>query len=247
MAQCSPTMPRRVILAAYRGSGTALAVPPQRWCTVATRVACRPRSLRAASTKAASPVTTAGVPTRESAAPPPHTMIFTSDRRNFIRPMGVASILQLGAWALFLGNGGYTVLPGLTTALVSVASVGFPAAIAVYARHYVCELSLVKRSSAAAETLEICTHTFGGGYHVVEYPVADVENSAPVQDFRRFRIRNAIEMRGFYIVDTARGTVPPRAQVAFDALLAEATGSGSGGSRPPPNKSGRARARPARR
>lgn len=208
---------------AARAAAPATEALSWRWCgsvptrTLGRQYGCwqgvRTRSfVRAASTKNAAP---------------PHKLLFTADRRGFIRPMGVVSVLQLGVWGLFLGNGGFGALPGLTTGLVTVASLGFPAAIAVYARHYVCELSVVKRCSSAVETIEICTHTFGGGYHTVEYPTSDVESSAPVQNFRRFRIRNAIEMGGFYIVDTHRGTVPPFAQTSFDALFGGAAVDGT--------------------
>ena len=106
-----------------------------------------------------------GRPPKQPQDPPPHTLLFRSDRRSFIRPMGIAAVLQAGAWGLFLGNGGLQLLPGLTTGLVTVASLGFPVAIGVYARHYVCELSLVRRPQMP-ESLEVCTHTFGGGYFV---------------------------------------------------------------------------------
>jgi len=132
--------------------------------------------------------------------------------------MGIAAVLQAGAWGLFLGNGGLQLLPGLTTGLVTVASLGFPVAIGVYARHYVCELSLVRRPQMP-ESLEVCTHTFGGGYFVDEFPRDNVEAGESVKAFQRFRIRNAVEIGGYYIVDTARGEIPAESRQPFDALF----------------------------
>ena len=134
--------------------------------------------------------------------------------------MCLVSSAQAGMWAFALANSATASIPWFSLALISIASFGFPAAVAVYARHYVCDLTLVRRPENRGNvTVEVTAHTFGGGYYQKEYALEDVELAAAVQGYERFRLKNAIEMGGFFMVDVKRGQVPTSASQYFDAFF----------------------------
>lgn len=60
---------------------------------------------------------------------------------------------------------------------------------AVYARHYVCEITLLRPSlrDRTKDNLRVVTHTFSGGYTTNVYRLDEMELGAASQGYRRFR------------------------------------------------------------
>ena len=77
--------------------------------------------------------------------------LFEADRQTLLRPLSLASLAQAAGWALMLVNG--PELPLWNTALITTASFGMPLFVAVYARHYVCELTLLRKTPHPFPTL----------------------------------------------------------------------------------------------
>ena len=59
---------------------------------------------------------------------------------------------------------------------------------AVYARHYVCEITLLRPSmrDRTQDNLRVVTHTFSGGYSTNVYRLSDLELGEATQGYRRF-------------------------------------------------------------
>ena len=60
---------------------------------------------------------------------------------------------------------------------------------AIYARHYVCEMTLLRPSmrDRTQDNLRVVTHTFSGGYSTNVYRLSDLELGEASQGYRRFR------------------------------------------------------------
>ena len=65
---------------------------------------------------------------------------------------------------------------------------------AIYARHYVCEMTLLRPSlrDRAQDNLRVVTHTFSGGYSTSVFRLNDIELGESSQGYRRFRCVNGV-------------------------------------------------------
>ena len=104
---------------------------------------------------------------QDTPVPGSEIVIFSADKQKLIRPLSAVSLLQAGAWGLLLVNG--PSLPLWSAALTTVGSFGFPTFLAVYASHYVCELTILRPSlrDRSRDVIRVMAHTFSGGYKEV--------------------------------------------------------------------------------